>query len=70
MKVSNAWRAKFESVQNVSGDWVCLCGRLTRLADSEELVCVPGDYTTGQSAPAPFYDTAERLATSAHGSMW
>jgi hypothetical protein len=33
----------------------------TRLALSEELVCIPGDDTAGQSAPAPFHDTAKGL---------
>ena len=39
---------------------------LTRLADAEELICVPGDDAAGQSAPAPFYDTAKSLCMLAH----
>jgi hypothetical protein len=63
MKVSKAWRARFESglrqqcVQGASavGD------ALTVFADSEELVRVPRHNAAGESAPTPLDDTAESL---------
>ena len=73
MKVSKACRAKLESALS-SVDHCRVLGWIapTRFANSKELVGVPRDDAAGQSAPAPFYDTAKSLATSvyptAHGS--
>jgi hypothetical protein len=67
MKVSKACRAKLESaMSSVDRYRVFMWIAPTRFANSKELVGVPRDDAAGQSAPAPFYDTAEGLATSVY----
>jgi hypothetical protein len=63
MKVSKACRARFESELSAStrGDPFS-CTRLTSFADSEELVDVPGDNSTGEPAPTPLENAAQGLS--------
>lgn len=62
IKVSKACGARFESASVLAmGMHESMYHRLTSFAYSEQLVDVPGDNSTGESAPTPLDNAAEGL---------
>lgn len=73
MNVSKACRAKLESIKRVSTYLrvhMVLPQFLTGLANTKELIGVPGDNTSWQSTPAPLHDTTKRLCMSVQVHSW